>query len=129
MYFVSTGLLYGADSTVGHMLFNQAAVALGNLIGGGVFMALSAHAILAIPIYNDDHPCVESPCPQIARNRNADPLVRTGLYAKGRVTGFKRGKRNQRVHTSLVQIEGVANKEEAQFYLGKVGFIACELGD
>lgn len=30
------------------------------------------------------------------------------------------GKRNQRVHTSLVQIEGVANKEEAQYYLGKV---------
>ncbi|KAI5478938.1 60S ribosomal protein l33 [Pseudohyphozyma bogoriensis] len=43
----------------------------------------------------------------------------TRLYAKGRVSGFKRGKRNQRVHTSLVQIEGVANKEEAQFYLGK----------
>jgi ribosomal protein L35AE/L33A len=43
-----------------------------------------------------------------------------GLYAKGRVTGHKRGKRNVRTHTSLIQIEGVANKEEAQFYLGKV---------
>ncbi|GAA6059001.1 hypothetical protein JCM10212_001711 [Sporobolomyces blumeae] len=43
----------------------------------------------------------------------------TRLYAKGRVTGHKRGKRNVRTHTSLIQIEGVANKEEAQFYLGK----------
>ncbi|GAA5864723.1 hypothetical protein JCM8547_008283 [Rhodosporidiobolus lusitaniae] len=42
-----------------------------------------------------------------------------GLYAKGRVTGQQRGKRNVRVNTSLVQIEGVANAEEAQFYLGK----------
>jgi large subunit ribosomal protein L35Ae len=42
------------------------------------------------------------------------------LYAKGRVTGQQRGKRNVRNDTSLVQIEGVANQEEAQFYLGKV---------
>lgn len=47
-------------------------------------------------------------------------MVIIGLYAKGRVTGHKRGKRNVRTHTSLIQIEGVANKEEAQFYLGKV---------
>ncbi|ORY65658.1 60S ribosomal protein L33-A-like protein [Leucosporidium creatinivorum] len=43
----------------------------------------------------------------------------TRLYAKGRVTGNQRGKRNVRVNTSLVQVEGVATKEEAQFYLGK----------
>jgi ribosomal protein L35AE/L33A len=36
------------------------------------------------------------------------------------VTGNQRGKRNVRVNTSLVQVEGVATKEEAQFYLGKV---------
>jgi large subunit ribosomal protein L35Ae len=42
------------------------------------------------------------------------------LYAKGRVLGHKRGKRNTRPNTSLIQIEGVANKEDAQFYLGKV---------
>lgn len=42
------------------------------------------------------------------------------LYSKGRVLGHKRAKRNTRPNTSLIQIEGVANKDEAQFYLGKV---------
>ena len=42
------------------------------------------------------------------------------LYCKGRVLGHKRAKRNSRPNTSLLQIEGVANKEDAQFYLGKV---------
>ena len=44
----------------------------------------------------------------------------SGLYAKGRVTGQQRGKRNVRTNTNLVQIEGVADAKEAQFYLGKV---------
>ncbi|KAL7414540.1 60S ribosomal protein L33-A-like protein [Mrakia frigida] len=43
----------------------------------------------------------------------------TRLYTKARITGHKRGKRNSRPNTSLIQIEGVAAKEEAQFYLGK----------
>jgi len=43
----------------------------------------------------------------------------TRLYSKGRVLGHKRGKRNTRPNTSLLQIEGVASKEDAQFYLGK----------
>ena len=42
------------------------------------------------------------------------------LYSKGRILGHKRAKRNTRPNTSLVQIEGVATKEDAQFYLGKV---------
>ena len=42
------------------------------------------------------------------------------LYSKGRVLGHKRAKRNTRPNTSLLQIEGVGSKEEAQFYLGKV---------
>jgi large subunit ribosomal protein L35Ae len=46
------------------------------------------------------------------------PLGR--LYSKGRVLGHKRAKRNSRPNTSLIQIEGVATKEDAQFYLGKV---------
>jgi len=43
----------------------------------------------------------------------------TRLYSKGRVLGHKRAKRNTRPNTSLLQIEGVGSKEEAQFYLGK----------
>ncbi|TRM69107.1 ribosomal protein L35A [Schizophyllum amplum] len=43
----------------------------------------------------------------------------TRLYSKGRVLGHKRAKRNTRPNTSLLQIEGVATKEDAQFYLGK----------
>jgi large subunit ribosomal protein L35Ae len=45
------------------------------------------------------------------------------LYSKGRVLGHKRGKRNTRPNTSLVQIEGVGSKEDAQYYLGKVRVI------
>ncbi|KIY53125.1 ribosomal protein L35Ae, partial [Fistulina hepatica ATCC 64428] len=41
------------------------------------------------------------------------------LYCKGRVLGHKRAKRNTRPNTSLLQIEGVADKTAAQFYLGK----------
>ncbi|EJD07578.1 60S ribosomal protein L33-A-like protein [Fomitiporia mediterranea MF3/22] len=43
----------------------------------------------------------------------------TRLYSKGRLLSHKRGKRNTRPNTTLVQIEGVGSKEDAQFYLGK----------
>ncbi|BGP41490.1 60S ribosomal protein L33B [Rhodotorula kratochvilovae] len=43
----------------------------------------------------------------------------TRLYQKGRITGQQRGKRNVRTNTNLLQIEGVADAKEAQFYLGK----------
>ncbi|KAK9896229.1 ribosomal protein L35Ae [Cystobasidium minutum MCA 4210] len=46
-------------------------------------------------------------------------MASSRLYAKARILGYTRGKRNQKPTTSLVQIEGVANKEEADFYLGK----------
>lgn len=46
------------------------------------------------------------------------------LYSKGRILGHKRAKRNTRPNTTLVQIEGVATKEDAQFYLGKVRITA-----
>ncbi|KDQ06306.1 hypothetical protein BOTBODRAFT_181730 [Botryobasidium botryosum FD-172 SS1] len=46
-------------------------------------------------------------------------LLYIPLYSKGRILGHKRGKRNTRPNTSLIQIEGVSTKEDAQFYLGK----------
>ncbi|KAJ1676171.1 60S ribosomal protein L33B, partial [Spiromyces aspiralis] len=46
------------------------------------------------------------------------------LYTKGRFLGFKRGKHNQYENTSLIRLEGVSTKDEAQFYLGKrVAFV------
>lgn len=53
------------------------------------------------------------------RTTRTDPVL-SRLYSKGRVLGHKRGKRNSTPNTSLIQIEGVATKEDAQFYLGKV---------
>ncbi|KAE8216672.1 hypothetical protein CF319_g4923 [Tilletia indica] len=43
----------------------------------------------------------------------------TRLYSKGRILGHKRGKRASTPHTTLIKIEGVEGKDEAQFYLGK----------
>jgi large subunit ribosomal protein L35Ae len=41
------------------------------------------------------------------------------LYAKGRITGHTRAKRNVKEHTSLLQIEGSASPTTSEFYLGK----------
>jgi len=62
-----------------------------------------------------------NPDDQVSRPSADLPLqLSYRLYCKGRVLGHKRGKRNTRPNTSLLQIEGVVNKEDAQFYLGKV---------
>ncbi|CEL57011.1 putative transporter YrhG OS=Bacillus subtilis (strain 168) GN=yrhG PE=3 SV=1 [Rhizoctonia solani AG-1 IB] len=45
MFFLSTGLLYGAPSTVGKLWFNQSAAICGNFIGGAVVVGLSMHLI------------------------------------------------------------------------------------
>ena len=69
-------------------------------------------------------------CLRLTLNRNAwakYDICCYRLYSKGRVLGHKRAKRNSRPNTSLIQIEGVGNKEDAQFYLGKVCAFRAEL--
>jgi len=42
-FFVNIGLMYGADTTIARMFYNQSAVVPGNLIGGAIVVGLSEH--------------------------------------------------------------------------------------
>jgi ribosomal protein L35AE/L33A len=67
-------------------------------------------------LYNPNIPTPSLPPPL---SSELTTHLHSRLYSKGRVLGHKRAKRNTRPNTSLIQIEGVATKEDAQFYLGK----------
>ena len=41
------------------------------------------------------------------------------LYSKGTILGYKRAMRDQHPNHSLIKIEGVVTKDDAEYYLGK----------
>ncbi|EFO28329.2 60S ribosomal protein L35a [Loa loa] len=60
------------------------------------------------------------------RKMNEDQTVRQQgpksagrLYVKAVFAGYKRSQRNQHEHTSLLKLDGVYNKQGAQWYVGK----------
>lgn len=43
MFFTSLSLMYGAESSIGRLWYNQSAAVCGNVVGGTIFIGLTAH--------------------------------------------------------------------------------------
>lgn len=43
VFYMSLALMYGSPSTIGRLWYNQSAAACGNVVGGAVFIGLTAH--------------------------------------------------------------------------------------
>src|SRR5690349_1847272 len=57
---------------------------------------------------------------KVAKKKVAKVPLKAGrLYVKSVFIGYKRSHRNQHENTSLLRIEGVNNKDEAAWYVGK----------
>ncbi|KAF8361554.1 rpl-33 [Pristionchus pacificus] len=55
--------------------------------------------------------------PTVARKN--DPALNGRLYVKAVFSGFTRGQRNQNETSSILKLDNVYNKNDAQWYVGK----------
>ncbi|KAI0989709.1 hypothetical protein GJ496_000458 [Pomphorhynchus laevis] len=55
-----------------------------------------------------------------SKSKKQTPKPKIGrMYVKGVFVGYRRGRHKQRLSQSLLRLDGVLNKDEARWYLGK----------
>lgn len=90
VFFVSLGLMYGAPSTIGRLWYNQSAAVLGNILGGVIFIGLTAHLMnhWKSPLFSSDDggTLLAHDVESTRRARDAKNLE-AGLLGSGMSTG------------------------------------------